>query len=93
MTRAEVFASVAAGSTHDDITYEAIAASFGRSTEYHKETLALIEKHSKGTANVHRMRMARFPEGAQGVCVCVQASAAVSSRVASYSEAVRPLQC
>ncbi|KNC73240.1 hypothetical protein SARC_14200 [Sphaeroforma arctica JP610] len=59
------------GSTHDDITYDAIAKTFGVQLEYHQPTLDLMTKYvkSKGAQDSkfseEHKRMAYFPEGSK----------------------------
>lgn len=59
------------GPTHDDITYQSIAAAFDVPLEYHDETIKRMEAFSKGRYNFKeqteeqktaRLRMALFPK-------------------------------
>ncbi len=53
------------GPTHDDITADAIAATFGVGIGYHPEAYALLEaRYPPGEFNEMRKRMARVPHGA-----------------------------
>ncbi len=62
-----VFTSGGIGPTHDDITYDAVAAAFGRKVVEHPEALRLIHGwyEARGEAvTAARARMALMPEGA-----------------------------
>jgi molybdenum cofactor synthesis domain-containing protein len=60
-----VFTTGGIGPTHDDITADAVAATFGVGIGYHPEAYALLEaRYPPGEFNEMRKRMARVPEGA-----------------------------
>jgi molybdenum cofactor synthesis domain-containing protein len=60
-----VFTTGGIGPTHDDITADAIAASFGVGISYHPEAYALLEaRYGVDDFNEMRKRMARIPHGA-----------------------------
>lgn len=61
-----VFTSGGIGPTHDDVTYEGVAAAFGRPLVFHAPTLDLMAAHyaAKGRAlNDASRRMALVPDG------------------------------
>ena len=63
-----LFTTGGIGPTHDDITVDAIAASFGVSVVVHPEARAILEDYYRdrpGGLNEARLRMARVPEGAE----------------------------
>jgi len=65
---APVFTSGGIGPTHDDVTYQAIADTFGMKLKVHEETLKRMTKHytSKGLeVNEMRLRMATLPENCE----------------------------
>ena len=60
------------GPTHDDKTYAAIAAAFGRTLERHAPTVAIMQQHygARGVElNEARLRMAELPTPADEVLV------------------------
>ena len=60
-----VFTTGGIGPTHDDITADAVAKTFGVSIDYHPEAYRLLEaRYPPGEFNEARKRMARIPEGA-----------------------------
>lgn len=60
-----VFASGGIGPTHDDITADSIAKTFGVPIGYHPEAFAiLVARFRPGEFNEARRRMARIPAGA-----------------------------
>jgi molybdenum cofactor synthesis domain-containing protein len=62
-----VFTTGGIGPTHDDITADCVAKSFGVALEVHPEAVAILkERLAKmgGELNEARMRMARIPRGA-----------------------------
>jgi molybdenum cofactor synthesis domain-containing protein len=61
-----VFTTGGIGPTHDDITFESVAAAFGVAVHYHPEAMAMMEKRYKpGEFNEARKRMALVPLGAE----------------------------
>ena len=63
-----VFTTGGIGPTHDDITADAVAKAFGVSIGYHSEALEILRARvaqTGGVMNEARMRMARFPAGAE----------------------------
>ena len=63
-----VFTSGGIGPTHDDVTYAAIGAAFGRPLTVHEETLRRMTAHYERKhleVNAMRRRMATLPEGAE----------------------------
>jgi molybdenum cofactor synthesis domain-containing protein len=59
-----VFTTGGVGSTHDDVTVEAIARAFDVPLEKHAVLLGLIEQHYGDRANEAALRMALLPRGA-----------------------------
>lgn len=67
-TSTYVLTSGGIGPTHDDITYESIAAAFGVPLEYDPETMERMSHYMKSRnseLNEARKRMALFPKGCQ----------------------------
>jgi molybdenum cofactor synthesis domain-containing protein len=62
-----LFTTGGIGSTHDDITVDAIAAAFGVGVVVHPKARAILEDYyaSRGGVTEARLRMARVPEGAE----------------------------
>jgi len=61
-----VFTTGGIGPTHDDITFEAIAAAFGVDVHYHPEAMAMMAaRYKPGEFNEARKRMALVPVGAE----------------------------
>jgi len=57
-----VFTTGGIGPTHDDITFEAVAAAFGVGIDYHPEAMAMMAaRYKPGEFNEARKRMARIP--------------------------------
>jgi molybdenum cofactor synthesis domain-containing protein len=57
-----VFTTGGIGPTHDDITFDAVAAAFGVGIDYHPEALAMMAaRYKSGEFNDARKRMARIP--------------------------------
>lgn len=62
-----LFTSGGIGPTHDDITADAVAASFGVNIDVRADARAILEAHYTATGrelNEARLRMARIPDGA-----------------------------
>ena len=60
-----VFTTGGIGPTHDDITAESVAKTFGLKYEIHKEAFKILESYYKsGEFNQGRQRMAWMPENA-----------------------------
>ncbi len=61
-----VFTTGGIGPTHDDITFESIAAAFGVDVHYHPEAMAMMAaRYKPGEFNEARKRMALVPIGAE----------------------------
>lgn len=70
-----VFTTGGIGPTHDDITADAIAKTFGVGIGYHPEAYALLEaRYGTENFNIARKRMARVPQGAALVKNAVSAA-------------------
>ena len=60
-----VFTTGGIGPTHDDITSESVAKSFGKKYEYNQEAYVILEKYyANSDFNEGRKKMARMPEAA-----------------------------
>lgn len=60
-----LFTTGGIGPTHDDITFESVAAAFGVDVHYHPEAMAMMEaRYKPGEFNEARKRMALVPVGA-----------------------------
>ena len=61
-----LFTTGGIGPTHDDITFESIAAAFGVDVHYHPEAMAMMAaRYKPGEFNEARKRMALVPVGAE----------------------------
>jgi molybdenum cofactor synthesis domain-containing protein len=60
-----VFTSGGVGPTHDDVTIEGVAASFGRPVVRSEAVEKMIRKYYGDRANEAHLRMANMPEGAE----------------------------
>lgn len=60
-----VFTTGGIGSTHDDITAEAVSKAFGLAFECHPKAERILLDHYGDKANTTRMRMAWMPSGAK----------------------------
>ena len=61
-----VFTTGGIGPTHDDITFESVAAAFGVGVHYHPEAMAMMaQRYKPGEFNEARKRMALVPVGAE----------------------------
>ncbi len=60
-----VFTSGGVGPTHDDITFAAVAKALGRKLVRHPELERVIRAHYDVARDVHALRMADVPEGAE----------------------------
>lgn len=59
-----VFTTGGIGPTHDDITADAVASTFGVALPEHPDAVAILERrYAPGEFNAARRRMARIPEG------------------------------
>lgn len=59
----QVFSTGGVGPTHDDLTFDGVAAAFGVPTALHPELAELVRKH--GGADPMALRMAMLPVGAE----------------------------
>lgn len=62
-----VITSGGIGPTHDDITMDAVAETFGVPLLEHEETIAKLVEHFGDDLNPGRRRMARLPQGARPI--------------------------
>jgi molybdenum cofactor synthesis domain-containing protein len=60
-----VFTTGGVGPTHDDVTFEGVAAAFGVGCARHPELAALVERHLGPQAPAAAYRMAEVPEGSE----------------------------
>jgi molybdenum cofactor synthesis domain-containing protein len=60
-----VLTSGGVGPTHDDITYEGVAAAFEVPLDEHADVAEMLRTYFKGALTDDHLRMARFPRGSQ----------------------------
>lgn len=62
-----VFTTGGIGPTHDDITTEAVAATFGLELVRHEESYDALNKYYNGELNEGRLKMVMLPKGAEAI--------------------------